>query len=204
MTQDEPPIGLRERKKRATRASLSSIALRLAIERGVAQVRAEDIAAEACVSTRTFNNYFPNKEAAIVGVGTTRADYFCETLRARPSNEPLRYSITAAVLALFVDDPDPEWIARAKLIRSEPSVFAEERKLDLQIEQMFAAEIGRRTGADANADLIPRLAAAAVLTAMRTALQFWLDVPTAGSLRDALRTAIGQLFPEHWSERADP
>ncbi|MCB8877406.1 acyl-CoA-like ligand-binding transcription factor [Acidisoma silvae] len=202
MTADESQIGLRERKKRAMRASLSNIALRLAMERGVAQVRAEDIAAEAGVSTRTFNNYFPNKEAAIVGIGVVRADLFCMALRARPASEALQDAICAAVLALFVDEPDREWIVRARLIRSEPSVFAEERKSDIEIEQMIAAEIGRRTGADPSVDLSPRLSAAMVLTAMRTAIQFWLDTPVGGTLRETLIATMGKLCLKRVLQRA--
>ena len=83
MISDEPSESLRDRKKRAMRAELSAIALRHAIERGVAGVRVEDIAAEANVAPRTFNNYFRSKEAAIVGTATIRADHFCEILRQR-------------------------------------------------------------------------------------------------------------------------
>jgi AcrR family transcriptional regulator len=202
MTTDEPPLGLRERKKRAMRASLSDIALRLAVERGVAEVRAEDIAAEAGVSTRTFNNYFPSKEAAIVGIGVIRADHFCATLRDRPANELLQDALRAAALELFGEEPDRDWMVRARLIRTEPSIFAEERKSDIEIERNIAVEIGRRMGADPFVDLRPRLGAAVILAAMHTAVQFWLDVPAAGTLRDALGSCIGQvrlelLEPKH-------
>jgi AcrR family transcriptional regulator len=193
MGTDETHLGLRERKKRLTRASLSAIALRLAVERGVARVRAEDIAAEAGVSPRTFNNYFPNKEAAIVGVAAIRADHFCVALRRRPVNEPLQDALHAAVLDLFADEPDRNWMARTRLIRSEPSLFAEERKSDIEIERTIATEIGSRTGLDPSVDLAPRLAAAVVVAAIHTAVQFWLDVPAAGTLRDALDNAMNQL-----------
>jgi len=55
---DEEPSGLRERKKHQTRKALSDAALDLIFERGVENVRREDIAARVGVSTRTFNNYF--------------------------------------------------------------------------------------------------------------------------------------------------
>lgn len=187
-------LGLRERKKREMRALLSAIALRLAVERGVAAVRTEDIAAEAGVSPRTFNNYFPSKEAAIVGVAAIRTDVFCAALRARPAEEPLHEALREAALALFTDEPDRDWMARSRLIRSEPSLYAEERRSDIAIERLIAAEVGIRSDTDPTVDLAPRLAAATVVAAIHTAVQFWLDVPTAGTLRDVLQRAITQ-FP---------
>src|SRR4029453_15549574 len=70
--------GLRERKKQATREALRLAALRLAVEKGWDQVRVEDIAAEAGVSTRTFNNYFASKDEAFLATAYdrgTRIDY---------------------------------------------------------------------------------------------------------------------------------
>jgi AcrR family transcriptional regulator len=193
--QDGSP-GLRERKKLQTRATLSSVALRLAMERGIAQVRVEDIAAEAGISPRTFNNYFPSKEAAVVSVAAIRADSFCAFLRARPAHEPLQEALTAAVLDLFADEPDRNWIARSQLIRNEPSLFAEERKSDAQIERTIAAEIAIRTSADPS-ELRPRLAAALVVTAIHTAVRYWLDTPTSGALLGALTAAMQQFqLPE--------
>lgn len=183
--------GLRERKKRNTRAQISSAALRLAVERGIAQVRVEDIAAEAGISPRTFNNYFPSKEAAVVSVAALRADKFCAALRMRPAHEPLHDALTAAVLDLFADEPDREWIARSQLIRNEPSLFAEERKSDSQIEHTIASEIAARTSTDP-AELQPRLAASLVVSAIHTAVRFWLDTPSVGTLHEALTAAMEQ------------
>ncbi|ANE83166.1 hypothetical protein A7U43_22575 [Mycobacterium adipatum] len=184
------PPGERKRRVRATRGDVS----RRAVERGVAAVRTEDIAAEAGVSPRTFNNYFPSKEAAIVGVAGIRTEVLCAALRARPAEEPLHEALRAAALALFADEPDRDWLARSRLIRNEPSLYAEERRSDITIERVIAAEIGIRSGTDPTVDLAPRLAAATVVAAIHTAVQFWLDVPAAGTLRDVLERAITQ-FP---------
>ena len=190
MSTDEGKLGLREQKKRDTRASLGEAALRLAVERGVAAVRTEDIAAEAGVSPRTFNNYFPSKEAAIVALAAIRAELFCAALRTRPADEPLHDAVHAAVVALFADEPDRSWIARTRLIRSEPSLLAEERKSDIEVERLIAEGIAHRTGTDPAVDIGPRLAAATVVAAIHAAVQFWLDRTPAGTLREALDAAM--------------
>ncbi len=87
---DEPAerMGLRERKKQETRIALSWAAIRLTVERGFDNVRVEDIAAEAGVSPRTFNNYFSSKGEAIVARHLDRARLIMQELRRRPASEP--------------------------------------------------------------------------------------------------------------------
>jgi AcrR family transcriptional regulator len=72
MSDAEP--GLRERKRRATRLAIQQAALRIAIEDGLAAVTVDEISRRADVSPRTFFNYFPNKEGAILGEDPTLAD----------------------------------------------------------------------------------------------------------------------------------
>ncbi|WP_165690791.1 TetR family transcriptional regulator [Consotaella salsifontis] len=186
---DKANMGLRERKKRAVRATLSAVALRHALERGVSQVRVEDIAAEADVSPRTFNNYFPSKEAAIVGGVSIRSDQFCEILSRQPGEMPLHDALCATVLKVFEAEPDRDWIARSRLIRTEPSLFAEAAKADLAVEQSIAREVGRRTRTDPATCLAPRIAAATVVAAIHAAVEFWLDADH-GSLSDVLAQAM--------------
>ena len=102
--------GLRERKKQQTREALSWAALRLAVERGLGNVLVEDIAAEAGVSPRTYNNYFSSKAEAITWRHLDRARRIADLLRARPPGEPLWESITCAAVAQAGGErasPDP-------------------------------------------------------------------------------------------------
>jgi AcrR family transcriptional regulator len=61
------PVGLRERKRVATRQAIQRAVLRLALERGLEHVTIEEVSREADISPRTFFNYFVSKEAAIAG-----------------------------------------------------------------------------------------------------------------------------------------
>src|ERR1700685_3894673 len=58
-------IGLRERRRRETSADIRDAAVRLTLARGFDKVTIDEICADAGISTRTFFNYFPNKESAI-------------------------------------------------------------------------------------------------------------------------------------------
>src|SRR5580704_2567297 len=91
-------VGLRERKKLATRQALSSAALRLAIERGLENVTIEDITTEADVALRTFRNYFASKYEAVAAIGADRARRIGASLVRRPAGEPLWEALSYAVL----------------------------------------------------------------------------------------------------------
>ena len=75
--------GLRERKKLATKQALAWAAMRLAVERGLENVRVEDITDAVNVSRRTFTNYFSSKEEAIASLNADRAARAAEALRER-------------------------------------------------------------------------------------------------------------------------
>ena len=185
--------GLRERKKQQTREALSWAALRLAVERGLGNVLVEDIAAEAGVSPRTYNNYFSSKAEAITWRHLDRARRSADLLRARPPGEPLWESITCAVVAQADGErasPEPEWIAGVRLMLSEPELQGEFLRAGAAAERECAIVIAERTGGAADRALDPRLVAAAIGAAIRVANEQWLraepPVPLAPLLRDAL------------------
>ncbi|WP_439661626.1 TetR/AcrR family transcriptional regulator [Lentzea sp. HUAS TT2] len=189
-------MGLRERKKTETRAALAAAALRLALEKGVDDVRVDEIAEAANVSPRTYNNYFPSREHAIVaGITATRALQVVEALRDRPSDEPLADSIIAAFAEQY-REPPTEALA---LITSTPAL--REAYLDSvsSMEPPIAEMIAERLGKDLRG---AEVLAAAVSAAARIAVQRWVDVRPSGlvvvqaaSVEDHLREAIGHLAP---------
>src|ERR1700733_11434714 len=86
--------GVRERKKLATKQALALAAMQLAVQRGLENVRVEDITDAVNVSRRTFTNYFSCKEEAIASLNTARFTQAVEALRDRPADEPLADSLT--------------------------------------------------------------------------------------------------------------
>jgi AcrR family transcriptional regulator len=62
-----PDLGLRERKRLATRLAIQKAALQVVRDRGLDGTTVDEISRIADVSPRTFFNYFSSKEDAILG-----------------------------------------------------------------------------------------------------------------------------------------
>jgi len=194
---DDPGEGLRERKKRATREALSLAAVRLASERGLDNVRNEDIAAAAGVSPRTFANYFTSKYEAIAARNADRARRTAEVLVSRPGDEPLWEAIVHAVLSPLegaeraTAAPAPDVLAALRRMTGEPALLGETLKAGVAADGELAVAVAERTGTRADRDLYPRLVAAAVTTAVHVATDQWLrsdpPVPLVALLTEALR-----------------
>lgn len=59
--------GLRSRKKAQSRRDIERAMLELVLDRGYEDVTVGDVCERACVSKKTFFNYFPSKDAAVRG-----------------------------------------------------------------------------------------------------------------------------------------
>ncbi|CUU57357.1 DNA-binding transcriptional regulator, AcrR family [Parafrankia irregularis] len=199
------PPGLRERKKQATREALREAALRLAVERGPDGVRVEDIAEAAGVSPRTYNNYFASREQAIVAAVTAdREARIAAAVAARPAEVHLAAAVTEAVVEQYTNTREDE---HAALLLITTRTALREAFLDTTtgIEAPLTTVITERLG-DAEARTA-RVLAASVATAVRIALDEWLQgsgtagagatgllIPS-GSLPDLLRSALAPLAP---------
>jgi len=196
-------MGLRERKKQETRSALSWAAVRLIVERGYDKVLVEDIATEAGVSPRTFNNYYSSKAEAVAARHLDRFRRVADDLRARPAQEPLWQAITHAVVTQTVAGPEvtahpapdrEEWAAGLRLMLTVPAIQAEMLRAAAIAEESIAAAVAERTGTDPDADMYPRLVAGAVTAAFNVASQQFSrkSAGTAG-IRDLLIDALRQV-----------
>jgi AcrR family transcriptional regulator len=196
-----PSFSRRERQRQETRRDLALAALELAGERGLANVRVPDIAAAAGVSPRTFNNYFPSKEAAITWPATQRAAKLAEKLLARPPQETLREAIVAAVLELYAMRAEHDFLGPwlqgfRRLIVREPALYGEYLKVADAAERALWNAICTRTGASEE-ELWPRVLAAIAVGAERAAVRHWMTHRhNARPLVETVRAALEQALKE--------
>jgi AcrR family transcriptional regulator len=204
-------MGLRERKKAETRAALSWAAVRLIVERGYDKVLVEDIANEAGVSARTFNNYFSSKAAAVAARQLDRSLRMADGLRARPAGEDLWTAITEAVVAETVPGievtsqprPDREiWGAGLRKLMATPAIQAETLRASAIAEQELAKAVGERVGLDPADNIYPGLVAATVTAAYNVASRQFASERFQRQRRGELETSIRDLIVDALSQVA--
>jgi AcrR family transcriptional regulator len=193
-TSDAGP-GLRERKKAETRFRLRSVALRLAVERGVEHVTVEDIASEADVSPRTFFNYFNSKEEALIGPDPTSAAELAQALADRPAGEPPLESLRQLVLmrAAHIEEHVDEVRARMHLINSSPALQPAYLATTFAFDRILTEGIAARLGTDPVADPYPALLVAVGSTAMRATVASWLMSSGQRHVADLINDAFDQI-----------
>ena len=83
---EEPALGLRERKKQRTRATLVDAAVELCERQGFERTTVDQIAAIADVSPRTFSRYFATKDAIALALIDDAIDLAAVELARQPSD----------------------------------------------------------------------------------------------------------------------
>ena len=194
-TPGRSPLRRRDLQKEQTRLDLALAAFELAKADGLASVRVPQIAEAVGVSPRTFNNYFPSKEAAIVFPTSLRAARMANDLADRPASEPLASALIESVACLYGPEgqdglPDGWLDGFRALVAAEPALHGEYLKAMAAGERDMADAIASRIGAAAD-DLEPFVLAAVVVAAERAAVLHWFRQTTRRSpLADVVRAAI--------------
>ncbi|MGH3168065.1 MAG: TetR family transcriptional regulator [Trebonia sp.] len=181
--------GLRERKKLATRRALHDAALRLALERGLEHVTVEEISAAADVSVRTFFNYFPNKEQAIIGDPfLVDEERVTEVIRAADTVLDGLREVSLAVTA-DVGPRRAQVLMRWELMDRYPALLGQMLAALAEFEKIVARAVSARTGDQAD-DAYPQLMAAIAAVTMRVSVQRW----TAGHGGRPLEIHVNEVF----------
>lgn len=170
-------VGLRERKKQATRRALQEVALRQALDRGVEHITVEGICAAVDVSPRTFFNYFSSKEEALAGDALVHAEKLAALIRETDPDGDLIDGLRklSAVAAEAITERRTEIMLRRKLLEQNPELLVRHMTSFAAAERMVAEAIADRTGLDTARHMYPQLTAAVAASAMRVAIRRWSE-----------------------------
>jgi AcrR family transcriptional regulator len=141
MVSDE---GLRARKQRETREAIHAAAVRRALAGGVDSATVADISAEANVSTRTFFNYFPCKEDAMLGfhedlpTDQELADF---VTAPRSLDELMSDVINLMTGVLWVSPAGGLNLERRRLLAAHPELVQRQHTRVVAVEQRIAQAV---------------------------------------------------------------
>ena len=170
----ELSVGLRERKKQRTRASLIDAAIELCERQGFEQTTVEQIAAIADVSPRTFSRYFATKEAVCVALVDDAVDVAAVELAQLPEDMNHLEALYRASVTMYRNTKHAgrgeltasRLICTLRIIMSSPTL----RQASIEFRpHAVNVELARRMGVDLD-DRGLRLVAAVWASIIMTAL----------------------------------
>jgi len=177
----EAAMGLRDRKKAATRAAIEKAAVRLFRLRGFEATTAEDIAAAARVSRSTLFRYFETKESMFFGPQRRRVQRFEALLQGGGEHEPPMVAIRRACVTMsaeFMDDPE-QVLAEYEIVHSVRRLVEHEALIEREWEALMCAWLARASEFD---PVEAALIAGAIFGMVRAGQSAWIETGCAGDL----------------------
>jgi AcrR family transcriptional regulator len=186
--------GLRERKRRQTRAAIAQAAMGLFARRGFDQVSVAQIAAAAGVSEKTVYNYFPAKADMFFDEASDILAELLAAVRYRAAGQSALDAVATFVAGRA------EWAGGRRpaaptgkfrrLIADSPALQAHQRLMFGRYERALAALLAEETGAPPGS-VEPFVAAAALIAVLRAPFEASPSGTKPG--QDIAVTALGLL-----------
>ena len=205
----EPALGLRERKKQRTRATLIDAAVELCDRQGFERTTVDQIAAIADVSPRTFSRYFATKDAIALALIDDALDVAAVELARQPSDighfEALRRSYVTMYNSTKSAPPGAlsadRMMCTVRIIMTSPSL----RQAALEYRpHAVNVELAKRLGVDLENRRLKLLAAvwgSIIMTAMADLSEQGVDWGRVGI--DDIVARLEATFAEFMGEIRD-
>ncbi|WP_111719751.1 TetR/AcrR family transcriptional regulator [Homoserinimonas sp. OAct 916] len=194
----DPPAGLRERKRAATRQTIERAAVQLALEHGYDTITVEMICHASMVSQRTFFNYFGTKEGVILGTAPPMPDE-AATRAFIEGTGSIVGDLVGTIAAAIVDQvPDTELLRlRRQVLQNTPALAAKQMARIVEIEGNLLQVVLDRFRAhgrseQATPDLLDeaRMVVALGAGGMHFAMRAWFETGFNGTPRELVATAV--------------
>jgi AcrR family transcriptional regulator len=169
-------------------------AYELAVERGPDHVTVADIADAANVSVRTFFNYYPSKESAIVGIDSVLVEAARQRLLARPASES-PFEAVRRVLAPEDDEVGEladSQATRVRLVLGHPGLKDAQLAGVAELSRVLTEAVAQRVGLDPN-DLYAAMVVASLTSAFHLVVSRWEADDRTRALREELDEAFDML-----------
>ena len=162
-----------------TREALRRAAMVRFLAQGVEDTSAEQIAADAGVSLRTFYRHFTSKHDLLFADYDSGLHWFRRALAARPDDEPIVESVRAAIFAFPYDVEAVTQIAALRADSLDPArIVRHIRQVESDLAEAVAERLGRVPAGDAAAALGDQLAvmltARCIAAAVFAAMEVWM------------------------------
>jgi len=205
----EPGLGLRERKKQRTRATLIDAAVELCDRQGFERTTVDQIAAIADVSPRTFSRYFATKDAIALALIDDAIELAALKLASQPRDlnhfEALRRSYVAMYTATKAAPPGglsaERIMCTVRIIMTSPAL----RQAALEYRpHAVNIELAKRMGVDIGHRRLKLLAAmwgAIIMTALADLTEDGVDWANIGI--DDIVARLEETFTEFTDEIED-
>jgi AcrR family transcriptional regulator len=183
-------------RKAATASRLTSVSRRWTAERGLSGFTIEQLCDEVGISRRTFFNYFPSKDEAVLGVDESEeverlaATFLARGSRGWPAVVDDLVDLAGDIseqLGVTVDE-HTEFIGA---LEREPRLLARALGMNREREQQLAELVAEREGV-ATSDVRVRATITLFATVMRSSVESLLEAGSA-DLRSALTTSLAVL-----------
>jgi AcrR family transcriptional regulator len=177
------PVSLRERKKRLAQATIEEAALRLFQQNGYEQTSIQDIADVVMMSSRTFFRYFASKEEVLFGPMRTIMNDGLHFLQSMPPTESPQAALRATFeyLARQYEQQRTSFLLHYQVAMQVPSVVPIYLAVLIETELALLDALCAQLEAATNRNEI-RFLVAIYMTALRVALEEWLEQEAQGNL----------------------